>query len=187
MYFRKCETAENRCHCRDSLQIQCLQGIYPDLSAKHSEIFWQKPWGHTKGTFKFSEYRTSFQLTNWIVWSDAVEYTSDRFSIILVSSSWIFYSECVSGKAEWLRVLFLCCGQHPGGECEYRPPGHQPRPQPPCGLHESCYDGPQPPEVTVMIVIRGHTNEEAGVTLVIHLARKLRAQERRMAWSIIRG
>ena len=45
-------------------------------------------------------------------------------------TSWIFYSVFVSGKAEWLRVLFLCCGQHPGGECEHRPPGHQPRPQP---------------------------------------------------------
>ena len=32
--FRKCEAAENRCYCRDSLQIQCLQGIYPALFSK---------------------------------------------------------------------------------------------------------------------------------------------------------
>ena len=37
--FRKCETAENRCYSRDSLQIQCLQGIYPALVAKHSGIW----------------------------------------------------------------------------------------------------------------------------------------------------
>ena len=36
--FRKCETAENRCYRRDSLQIQCLQGIYPAPVAKHSGI-----------------------------------------------------------------------------------------------------------------------------------------------------
>ena len=36
----------------------------------------------------------------------------------------------VSGESGRLRVLLVCCGQHPWGECELRPPGHQPRPRP---------------------------------------------------------
>ena len=62
----------------------------------------------------------------------------------------------VSGESGGLRVLLVCCGQHPGGECEHRPPGHQPRPRPLCVLHGPGAD-PRPPE-DVMIVMSDHTH-----------------------------
>ena len=111
-----------------------------------------------------------------LVQSDGWLEISTSESASIFSTSRKCYTVCVSGESGRLRVLLVCGGQHPGRECEHRPPGHQPRPRPPCGLPVSAPglgDGPRPPE-DVMIVMSGHTNE-AGVTQVIHLARKLRA------------
>ena len=65
-----------------------------------------------------------------LVQSDGWLEISTSESASISSTSRKCYTVCVSGESGRLRVLLVCGGQHPGGECELRPPGHQPRTRP---------------------------------------------------------
>ena len=51
--------------------------------------------------------------------------------LLLNTDRWQISDTCVAGDPRGLRVLLVCGGQHPGRECEHRPPRHQPRPPAP--------------------------------------------------------
>ena len=62
---------------------------------------------------------------------------TDRWQISDTLTHWTLKGDrsltptCVAGDPRGLRVLLVCGGQHPGRECEHRPPRHQPRPPAP--------------------------------------------------------
>ena len=83
--------------------------------------------GHT------DRWHISVTLTHWTHW----QMTDDRSLTHWHTGHtdrWQISDTCVAGDPRGLRVLLVCGGQHPGRECEHRPPRHQPRPPaPPSG------------------------------------------------------